>query len=523
MKNAASPRISPYSAKDDERLMARLWSPDLRDNPHDFVRYVYPWGEKGTPLADFKGPRQWQARLLRDMTDHLAKQKSNAIFDMPPEMYREAVASGRGIGKSALVAMLVHWFLSTRLGGTAIVTANTETQLRSRTWAELGKWSALALNRHWFEVSATKMSPTPWFAEALQRDLKVDQGYYYAQAQTWSEENPDAFAGAHNMVGLMLVFDEASGIPKPIWTVAEGFFTEPTPYRFWHAFSNPRRNTGEFYNAFDDDASPWRTASIDSRTVEGTDVAFLQGIVDRYGEDSDEARVEVKGMFPRRGEKQFIATDVVKGAAQRELPQIRDAGAALIMGVDIARFGTDKTVFRWRQGRDARTIPPVEQGQLNTVQCAELLMQWIDKTDPDAVFVDPGNTGAAVIDFVRDKGYRVTEVGFGESAYNQEYANRRTEIWAEMREWLPRACIDDNKQLQADLTGPEFEYIGRDGSTIMLEPKDKMRKRGLKSPDHGDALALTFGGKVNRKDRGTTRHSRRTRMAVGVDYNPFRR
>ena len=138
-------------------------------------------GARRYPLEHFKGPRKWQEKILKDIANHIAR---NETVDFP-EMYRLAVASGRGIGKSALVSWLILWFLSTRLGSTIIVTANTEQQLRSRTWAELGKWLTLSINNHWWEKTATTIKPAKWFEEALQKDLKIDTGYYYAQAQLW--------------------------------------------------------------------------------------------------------------------------------------------------------------------------------------------------------------------------------------------------------------------------------------------------------------------------------------------------
>ena len=176
--------------------------------------------------------------------------------------------------------------LSTRLGGTIIVTANTESQLRSRTWAELGKWLTLAINGHWFTKTATTIRPADWFDKALKRDLKIDTGYYYAQAQLWSEENPDAFAGIHSSYGVMLVFDEASGIPESIYSVSEGFFTEPTKDRYWLTFSNPRRNTGAFFESFNGKQAFWKNEQIDSRDVEGTDKKLLNDLIEQYGEDS---------------------------------------------------------------------------------------------------------------------------------------------------------------------------------------------------------------------------------------------
>jgi hypothetical protein len=85
---------------------------------------------------------------------------------------REAVSSGRGIGKSALVSWLVLWMLTTRIGGSVIISANSENQLRSVTWAELTKWSAMSINNHWFEISATKLVPAQWLCELVERDLK---------------------------------------------------------------------------------------------------------------------------------------------------------------------------------------------------------------------------------------------------------------------------------------------------------------------------------------------------------------
>ena len=165
-------------------------------------------------------------------------------------MFRQAVASGRGIGKSALVSWLILWMLSTRLGSTTIVTANTEQQLRSRTWAELGKWLTLAINSHWFAKTATTIRPAPWFDEALKKDLKIDTGYYYAQAQLWSEESPDAFAGVHSNYGILLIMDEASGIPGSIYSVSEGFLQSQRQIDFGLLFLIPGEIAAHFMSHF---------------------------------------------------------------------------------------------------------------------------------------------------------------------------------------------------------------------------------------------------------------------------------
>ena len=235
-----------YSASGEMELMSRLWSPAIKDDPLAFVLLTFPWGEQGTPLEHFKGPRKWQRDILIDIRDHIAQNQGKIDFDT----FREAVASGRGIGKSALVSWLVIWMLSTRIGSTTIVSANSEAQLRSVTWAEITKWLAMSLNSHWFEIAATRIMPAKWLTELVERDLKKGTRYWSVEGRLWSEENPDAYAGVHNFDGVMLIFDEASGIPDPIWSVSDGFFTENTPHRFHLSFSNPRRNTGYFYETF---------------------------------------------------------------------------------------------------------------------------------------------------------------------------------------------------------------------------------------------------------------------------------
>jgi hypothetical protein len=226
--------------------MARLWTPSIKDDPLAFVLLAFPWGEEGTPLARHNGPRKWQRDILLSIKEHIKDNHGKIDFDT----FRMAVASGRGIGKSALVSWLVIWMMSTRIGASVIVSANSEAQLRSVTWAEVTKWLAMSINSHWFEIAATRIMPAKWLTEIVEKELRKGTRYWSVEGRLWSEENPDAYAGLHNEDGVMLVFDEASGIPDSIWSVANGFFTENTPHRFHLAFSNPRRNTGYFYEAF---------------------------------------------------------------------------------------------------------------------------------------------------------------------------------------------------------------------------------------------------------------------------------
>lgn len=507
-----------YDARSEQQLMTELWSPEIADDPRNFVRFAYPWGKPNTPLAHIDGPRNWQDQLMLGMKDYISKARTEfQVKRLAGEMYRAAIASGRGIGKSATFAWLAHWLVSTRIGGSVWVTANGEPQLKTKTFPEISKWVNLGINAHWFDVNATSIVPAKWLSELVQRDLKIDPKYWYIAAQLWSEENPDAFAGAHNAYGEMYLFDEASGIPSPIWTVAQGVFTENIIDRYWLAFSNPRRNTGAFFECFHKNRDLWRHLNIDARTVEGLAADAYRAIISKHGEDSDEARIEVYGQFPNTGTNQFIGSDSVIQA--RERTPFPDPGAPLLLGCDVARSGRAKSVIAPRKGRDAVTYPwGIYQG-LDTVQFASRIAETAVKLKADAIFVDGNGVGAGVVDNLKAWKFNVIEVQAG-SAPNEPdtYLNKRAEVWGLMREWLLTGSIPTSETLQSDLIGPEFTYHPV-SNKIVLEGKDRMLDRGLASPDEAEALAMTFAKPVARNDQRTSRlHSQRHGVARDVDY-----
>lgn len=489
-------------------LMARLWSPTIKDDPLAFVLLTFPWREPGTPLEHFDGPRKWQRQILADLRDHIKANQGRVDY----ETFREAVASGRGIGKSALVSWLVIWMLSTRIGSTTIVSANSEAQLRSVTWAEITKWLAMALNSHWFEIAATRIMPAKWLTELVERDLKKGTRYWSVEGRLWSEENPDAYAGVHNFDGVMLVFDEASGIPDSIWSVADGFFTENTPNRFHLAFSNPRRNTGYFYETFNSKRAFWRQRNIDARDVEGTDKNVYQRIIDEYGPDSYQANVEVYGQFPSEGDDQFIASNLVDDAMKR--PRYKDETAPITIGVDPARFGSDATVIAVRQGRDIIALK--RHRGADTMEVVGHVIDAIEEYKPALTAIDEGGLGAGVVDRLKEQRYKVRGVNFGSKASKQlMYGNKRAEMWGAMRDWLKDASIPDDRFLKTDLIGPMTKPDSK--GTLFLESKKDMKSRGLASPDAADAIALTFAFPVaSREYRGDRIDKTRPRSYSGA-------
>ena len=471
--------------------MARLWSPAIKDNPLAFVMFAFPWGVKGTPLEHFQGPRKWQREVLTNIADHIKQNGGKLDFDV----LRMAVSSGRGIGKSALVSWITIWMLSTRIGSTTIVSANSENQLRSITWAEITKWLAMSINSHWFEVSATRVMPAKWLTELVERDLKKGTRYWSVEGRLWSAENPDAYAGVHNFDGVMVIFDEASGIDDAIWAVTSGFFTENTPNRFWMAFSNPRRNTGYFYEAFNSKRDFWKTKVVDARTVEGTDKAVYNQIIDEYGPDSAQAHVEVYGQFPDEGDDQFIGASIVDEAMSR--PKYKDNTAPIVVGVDPARFGADATVIAIRQGRDI--VKLLRHRGDDTMTVVGHVIDVIEEYKPALVVIDEGGLGAGIVDRLKEQRYKVRGVNFGNKAKNPiMYGNKRAEMWGDMREWLKSASVPLDRFLKTDLISPMMKPDSR--GTIFLESKKDMKARGLASPDAADAIAVTFAFPVAHRE-----------------------
>lgn len=471
--------------------MTRLWSPKLANDPEAYVLFSFPWGQPNTPLAKFKGPRVWQRKVLREISDHI--KANNGQIDM--NTLRKAVSSGRGIGKSALVSWLILWMLSTRIGSTVIVSANSEAQLRSVTWGELTKWTAMVINGHWWEISATKLMPAKWVCELVERDLKKGTRYWAAEGKLWSEENPDSYAGAHNHDGMMVIFDEASGIPDAIWSVAAGFFTENIADRYWFAFSNPRRNSGYFFETFHGKRDFWSSTQVDARTVEDTDKNLYAQIIQEYGEDSREARVEVYGDFPSEGDDQFIAPVVVNDAMAR--PRYKDETAPIVLGIDPARGGADSTVIVVRQGRDIVAIKRYH-GE-DTMAIVGRVIEAIEEYKPTLSVIDEGGLGYGILDRLNEQRYKVRGVNFGWKAKNSVmWGNKRAEIWGAMRDWLRTASIPEDRQLKADLVGPMKKP--NSAGTIFLEGKKEMRARGLASPDAADALAVTFAYPVAHRE-----------------------
>lgn len=483
------------------------------NDPLGWVMWAFDWDYE--ELQGFLGPDTWQI----DMLNHVGQQVVNRDFDgvAPVDPIREAVASGHGIGKSAITAWLILWIMSTRPYSKGIVTANTGDQLRTKTWGELGKWRTRCIVGHWFEYNNGKGSMS-LYHKSWPESWRVD-------AQTCREENSEAFAGLHSANSTpFYIFDEASAVPDTIWEVAEGGLTDGEPMFF--VFGNPTRNTGKFKECFTRQKHRWNCRQVDSRTAKMTNKKLIEEWRRDWGEDSDFFRVRVLGKFPKAGDMQFISSDDVFHAMKRG-SGLYLGDDPLICGFDVARGGSDNCMISFRRGKDAKSEKtyriPGEKSKDSMVVAAKLAM-ILDRHMPDVTFIDVTGIGGPVGDRLRQLGYHVIDVGFGHKATDEKrFANKTAEMGSRLNNWLINGgAIPDDPQLDMELTAREFDHDKTD--RLVLQSKKDMKKLIGVSPDWADALYLTFAQHVPKRNTPRDQldaHIGKRNNTDNADYDPL--
>lgn len=447
-------------------------------SPLGFVRWAFPWGEVGTSLEGEAGPEPWQVLQLQRIGEKLRNGGDlGAVIE-------EDVSSGHGIGKSAMVSWLILWAISTAADTRGVVTANTDTQLRTKTWAELGKWYQLFIGKSLFTFTAT--------AIYIAKD-PIREKSWRVDAVPWSKDNTEAFAGMHNKgKRILVIFDEAASIEDEIWTVTEGALTDARTQIIWARFGNPTRTSGRF---FKNCTQPKRNhySKVDSRTVSFTNKGQIAAWVEDYGEDSDFVRVRVKGEFPRAGYSNFISPELVFAARRRRVPLATYQAYQKVMAVDPARFGDDFSVITLRQGLKVHW--QVALAGFDGPDLAGRVAEFVRKEGQiSCIAYDAIGNGAdfdSAIKRVPNLNVPLIPVMWGQPAKDdKQYFNQRAECWGRMRDWLENGEVPDQDALADELVSLDYGYDGK--MRIQLQSKKDIKKNGGKSPDHADSLAISF-------------------------------
>ena len=424
-------------------------------------------------------PVQWMADVLGVQLWARQAEIAEAVRDNP----HVAVRSANAVGKSFLAACLTVWYLETQRPAYVVTTSSSWRGVQRVLWPEIRR----AVRNARTELGGTLLR-TEW-----RRDEKW--GAFGVSADT-----PENFAGFRTSHGAFVIVDEASAIEPEIYEAIMGL-TATGGSRVL-MIGNPLRPSGSFYDAFRSDA--WAHLHISAlecpNVVEGRGV--IPGLATRrwveerkgeWGESSPAYQARVLGEFPEAGEDVLVPLHWVEAALAREA----EPTGALRMGVDVARFGGDRTALLVRDEGAVRHLEWHTKEDTMTTAGRVLSTARERLIKARDIFVDDAGLGGGVTDRLRELGIAVTRVNFGERAIEPDrFANLRAESYWSLREALdpngptPLAIPRAYKAIAYECGMPRIGYTSR--GQVKLESKDDIRKRLGRSPDLADALALTY-------------------------------
>ena len=412
-------------------------------------------------------PDDWQSQFLRGIADNNR---------------RISVRSGHGVGKSTAASWAMLWYLLTRYPVKVVVTAPTSSQLFDALFAEIKRWvkemdPAL---RDLLEVKSDRIELRPSPTEA------------FISARTSRAEQPEALQGIHSD-NVMLVADEASGVPEAVFEAAAGSMSGHNAVTV--LLGNPVRSSGYFYETHNRLKDEWFTLHVNCEKSRRVSQEFVREMAIKYGEESNAYRVRVLGEFPLSDDDTMIPFSVVEQAMNRDIEV--DQFSTVTYGIDVARFGSDKSALAKKKGN---VITEVKKWQgLDLMQLVGAIKNEYDAEEsqdrPLSIYIDSIGLGSGVVDRLRELGLPAIGINVSESpAMKTAYVNLRAELWGKMKNWLEqRGCaLPKDDDLLAELTSPRYTF--NSSGKLRLESKDEMKKRGLSSPDLADACILTLAG-----------------------------
>lgn len=443
------------------------WAKAVGSSANPFVTAMSRYGR--APIAFVREvlhaePDAWQLEALRALSRGHT---------------RISIRSGHGTGKSAFAAWAIVWFMNTHVPFKCVATAPTSPQLFDVLFPEVMKW--------W------KTLPQPW------RDLwDVTSDHFklksdpesFVTARTSRPETPESMQGVHS-ANVLLVCDEASGIPEPVFEAAAGSMSSVGAITI--LIGNPTRSSGFFWRTQMVERDRWFTMKVSGIDSPRVTREFIEEHAQRYGLDSNAYRVRVLGEFPAADADTFIPAELVDQAMVRDVPV--DGSKPETWGIDVARMGDDSSVLIKRRGYVVTEQPRIWR-QFDTMMLAGAIKAEYDLAGvnrPNLICIDSIGIGAGVADRLMEQGLPILAVNVGESpSVTGRYVRRRDELWGEGRTWLEsRACrLPRHDQFRDDLVAPRYSYTS-DGR-ILIESKQQMRARGLPSCDIADAFLLSL-------------------------------
>jgi phage terminase large subunit len=415
-----------------------------------------------------------------------------------PHNNRLAFKACKGPGKTTELAWFILNFLATRPDCRIAATSITGDNLDSNLWPELSKWMSRS------RFFSSRFAWTKTSVVSLERPAT-----WWAKARTWpkrasAEQQADALAGLHEDYA-MFVGDESGGYPQGLMATAEAVLSGGIETKVVQA-GNPTHLEGPLYRACTIDKALWWIKSITGdpddphawvysprvnivREDGRTPLAWAQQQIASYGRENPWVKINVLGEFPDASINALLGVEEVEAAMKRHLRSDAFSWAQKRLGVDVARFGDDRTVIFPRQG--AASFRPVIMRNVRTTAIAARVAKAMAAWGAAMVFVDDtGHWGHGVIDNLVDSGLPAKGVIFSDPALHPRYKNRRAEMWLEMAQWVKDGgCLPPLPDLVGELVTPTYSFVG---GKFVLEDKDQIKERLGRSPDLADALALTF-------------------------------
>ncbi len=463
--------------------MMRRW----RESPVAFAREVL--------TAE---PDEWQIEVLEAVKTH----------------QRICLKASKGPGKSTVLSWVCWWFLLTHSHPKVVATSITGDNLKDGLWAEMSKWQ---------QKSPLLKESFTWAAERITANDHHET--WFMSARTWVKgadptQQANTLAGIH-ADNVLFVIDEAGGVPDAVVAAAEAGLANASEEEGRIAklliAGNPTHLSGPLYRACAIERPLWWVKEIsgdpdDPKRAPRISVEWARAQISKYGRDNPWVLINVFGQFPPGQSNALMGVEEVTAATQRTVPEREFTDEAKVIGVDVARFGDDRSVITIRQGR--AVWQPAVFRNIDTQELASKVCQLIDKEKPQGVFIDATGVGGGVVDRCRALGYPVVGVDSAAKPGDSTCLNLRMEMWAKMAEWLKGGgCLPNMPEYAAELTAPTYFFTSKNQQ--QLESKADLKKRGLPSPDIADSLALTFAYPVAAKSM----RPRNTRSAS--DYDPY--
>jgi hypothetical protein len=396
---------------------------------------------------------------------------------------RISFASGHGVGKSCLLSWLICWHTLTRFPQKTLASSPTIQQLNNALAAETKKW---------FRALPTPVADLVEITTESIR-LKAAPTESFVTFQVARAEAPESIAGLHSE-NVLLVFDESSGIPEKTFESSAGSMSAEHAHTI--LAGNPVRSSGFFYDTHNRLAASWKTLRVSSEDSALVSPKFAEEMESRYGRESNEFRVRVQGLWPLADEDSAIPLGLVEDAAARD---VEDDEAGVVIGVDVARYGSDSSAIVVRQGRvvldDIRTYKQLDT--MSLVGRIRETMKDYAKHEIVGVHIDSIGIGSGCLDRLLELDLDVTVLGINVAespSLGSDYLNLRAELYFAIKAWLETrdVKIPVHDGLLRELTTPRYSFNST--GKRKLESKEEMRRRGVGSPDIADALALTFAG-----------------------------